>query len=534
MGDIPASSKASARHGQDKGEATGRACTTQVQEVETDPHVDLTLWQGVKKWPRIVFYCIAVASGILMYGYDYVIVGTTSAMPSFQRDFGELLNGKQIIPSFWLGIWTFASPGASVIGAYFGGFFQDWHGRRASFAVGAFVCAAGVAIAYVSNLPAGIDSRRSIFLAGKAVQGGAIGMLMTTTQTYMSEISPPGLRGPLLAFFPIFLTVGELIGAVVIFACLNLPNGYTTAFASQWPFSALIFVVAFIIPESPTYLVRKDKLELALKAQKRLEPKGTDGEETVGTIQRNIERERKWGNSTYVDCFKKANLRRTLLVMYSSILPQMFGITLLAKASYFVQIVGMAPSASVQFLIVGIVLSLLANVAAIWITARVGRRRLIYIGFAALSLLWLGMGIAGCWSGNAVVLYTAGSIIAIAIVSGISVWPASYAVGSEASALHLRAKAQGIGWLTCGVAASLVGFGLPYVFNPDQGNLGAKTGFVFAVVCAIGVVVTFFYVPEMKRRTASEIDCMFDLKLKAREFRNWPSKVREGEARSSV
>ncbi|KND90699.1 hypothetical protein TOPH_04593 [Tolypocladium ophioglossoides CBS 100239] len=145
-----------------------------------------------------------MASGILMYGYDNVGIGTASAMPSFQKDFREPLNGKQTIPSFWLGIWTFTSPGASIVDAFFGGSIQNWHGWRASFALGAFICAIGEAIAYVSHLQPEIDSRRSVFLTGKAVQSCAIGMIMTTTQTYMSGIEPPGLRGPLQAFFPVF------------------------------------------------------------------------------------------------------------------------------------------------------------------------------------------------------------------------------------------------------------------------------------------------------------------------------------------
>lgn len=52
--------------------------------VESDPDAHLTLWQAIKKWRRVVLYCVGLTSGILMFGYDYVIVGTTSAMPSFQ------------------------------------------------------------------------------------------------------------------------------------------------------------------------------------------------------------------------------------------------------------------------------------------------------------------------------------------------------------------------------------------------------------------------------------------------------------------
>lgn len=42
------------------------------------------LWQLLKRWPKVVMYCLALSSAILLYGYDLVIVGTVSAMPAFQ------------------------------------------------------------------------------------------------------------------------------------------------------------------------------------------------------------------------------------------------------------------------------------------------------------------------------------------------------------------------------------------------------------------------------------------------------------------
>jgi hypothetical protein len=45
---------------------------------------DLTLRQAAKKYRRVLWYCIGLTSAILLYGYDYVIVGSVSAMPSFQ------------------------------------------------------------------------------------------------------------------------------------------------------------------------------------------------------------------------------------------------------------------------------------------------------------------------------------------------------------------------------------------------------------------------------------------------------------------
>ncbi|TDZ65183.1 MFS transporter fmqE [Colletotrichum trifolii] len=498
-------------------------------EPETNEYGHLTLWQSIKKWRRVVFYCIGMTSAILMYGYDYVIVGTVSAMPSFQQDFGQQLDNKWILPSLWLGLWNFVSPGCSMVGALVGGIFQDRYGRRSSLAVGSFLSAIGVAVCFISNQSSDIHARRGIFLAGKGFQGGAIGMVMATSQTYMSEILPPNLRGPLLAFFPIFTLLGQLIGAAVIFACLNLPNGYTICFATQWPFSAIPLLIAFIIPESPTYLIRKNQDSKAYRAQVKLKAPGVAPEKTLDLIRQNIEHERRQTKATYADSFRGVNLRRTLIVMFANSLPNIFGLALLSKSSYFMQQVGMAANMSVIVLILGLVCGLIANISSVWVLSKVGRRKLILYTLAILTVVWTAMGVAGSWSGPVTVWYTAVSLILVVIVAGLGVWPASHVVGAETSSLHLRSKAQGIGWFTAGANNSIFGFVLPYIFNPDKGNLKAKTGFVYAGLCALGLLVSFLCIPEMKGRTPAEIDRMFESRLPARQFRHWTNSTPDAD-----
>jgi hypothetical protein len=53
-----------------------------VNTSENNSYIPLS--QSIKKWPRIVGYCLALSSAILLYGYDLVIVGTVAAMPQFQ------------------------------------------------------------------------------------------------------------------------------------------------------------------------------------------------------------------------------------------------------------------------------------------------------------------------------------------------------------------------------------------------------------------------------------------------------------------
>lgn len=107
-----------------------------------------------------------------------------------------------------------------MIGSIFGGHFQDKGGRRLALAIGSFLSAIAVAICYVADLPDDIDSRRGVFLAGKLFQGICIGILLCVVQTYMSEVLPVALRGPIIAFLPIFTLLGQLLGAIVVYVSL--------------------------------------------------------------------------------------------------------------------------------------------------------------------------------------------------------------------------------------------------------------------------------------------------------------------------
>lgn len=302
----------------------------------------------------------------------------------------------------WLSLWNASSPIGMMIGAIFGGHFQDRGGRRLALATGSFLSAIAVAMCYVADLPDDMDSRRGLFLAGKLFQGVCIGVLLCVVQTYMSEVLPVLLRGPIIAFLPIFTLLGQLIGSIVVYTSLKHKDAtsYRICFASQWAFSAVPFVLAALLPESPTWLVRRGKLDKALKAQQRLDTVDIDSAAIVDEIRTSIlveEEERK--TQTYMDCFKGIHKRRTLIVAFASALPQLFGLQLLANASYFMQMVGMGSSNSLIFLILGIGLGLIANVISLWVLNGFGRRFLCIITLAIAVALWLAMGIAGCFTG---------------------------------------------------------------------------------------------------------------------------------------
>lgn len=97
-----------------------------------------------------------------------------------------------------------------MAGAVLFGWFQDHFGRRMSLIVTSLACSLSVGIFYVSDMPPDINAKRGVFFLAKTIQGFSVGGIMVTIQTWMSEVVPTELRGPLMALLPIFKLIGQL------------------------------------------------------------------------------------------------------------------------------------------------------------------------------------------------------------------------------------------------------------------------------------------------------------------------------------
>lgn len=112
-------------------------------------------------------------------------------------------------------------------------------------------------------------------------------------------------------------------------------------------------------------------------------------------------------------------------------------------------------------------------------------------------------------------------MVIIIFVCGNGVWPASVLATAETSSLRLRGRTQAIGWAVHGIYACSFAVILPYIYNTDKGNLGAKIGFVFFALSMLSCYIIWFFVPEMGRRSPAELDLLFEHRVPTRDFLKW-------------
>lgn len=64
----------------------------------------------------------------------------------------------------------------------------------------------------------------------------------------------------------------------------------------------------------------------------------------------------------------------------------------------------------------------------------------------------------------------------------------------------------------------IMNFAIPYMINPDAGDLKGKVGFIFGGLGALGAAWAWFYIPELKGRTLDEIDALFHARVPPRKM----------------
>lgn len=62
------------------------------------------------------------------------------------------------------------------------------------------------------------------------------------------------------------------------------------------------------------------------------------------------------------------------------------------------------------------------------------------------------------------------------------------------------------------------------MYNVDSGNLGAKTGFIFAGLSVLLLIISWYMVPETSGLTIEDIDLAYTDKVSPRRFTERRSK----------
>ena len=359
-----------------------------------------------------------------------------------------------------------------AVGALTCGFISDTIGRK-------YTVMAGLVGSYISVTMEVVANTNGLFFAGKFLNGFVVGMLAAVCPTYLGEIVPLALRGLLTAMIAFAYALAPLTAAVIVNSTGTKTNvwAYRSVFCAQYGFCFISTVFAPFIPESPWWLASKGRDEKALTSLRRLGC-NTDIEAVrkLALIKVTLEEVRRETEGvTYFECFRVSNLRRTIISIAPLTIQALGGVIFIAGYFvYYAELAGYSSAAAFKLYVIFQVISMCGNIASWFIIDRVGRRDLTLYGTASLMvILMLAGGLAtagktpyikGCFS----------MMMIYAFVYNCTIGATGYTLLTEIATSRLRVKTIAIGIALQNIIYMVLGFVLPYLFNPNYLNLGAK------------------------------------------------------------
>ncbi len=466
---------------------------------------------------------VAATLGGLLFGYDTAVIsGVTSAIT---HNFVAPRHLSEAHANFLSGLAISIALLGCVLGAGIAGPVSTRIGRRTGLLI------AGV-LFLVSSLGAGYpeffwslfgavgDKALPAFLFYRVMGGTAIGMASMLAPMYIAEVAPPERRGMLVTFQQIAIVVGINL---VYFVNWLIQSGHSHAYlmSTAWRHmlasaaipAALLIVFMLLVPETPRFLVLKDRDAEALSLLERLV-----GRESAQATLREI---------------KETLIERTRPLLSFGGLVLVVGILL----SAFQQLVGinavlyyaphmfenMGASTNQAYwesaTFVGVTMTAF-TLAATFTVDRLGRKPLLVVGAFVMAAAMI---VIGCLfdlhlvsagghataGGSSGASYLAIAAVVVYIMGFSFSWgPVVWVMLAEIYPNSIRGKAMSIAIGAQWIMNFVVSLTFPVLDGSAYLNRHFNHGFAYWLYSAGAILAALFvlrYVPETKGRTLESI-----------------------------
>ncbi|KAF7716550.1 MFS-type Sugar/inositol transporter [Penicillium ucsense] len=478
-----------------------------------------SLWQALRDNRKAVAWSVLISMSIIMEGYDTILMGNFFAYPRFQEKYGQYTgekHGWQVSAPWQTGL-SMASTVGCIFGGILNGYLASKYGYRIVMIIALAFLTAFIFVVFFANSVA-------VLLVGQILCGLSWGVFATVGPAYASEVCPTSLRGYLTVYVNMCWAIGQLIASGVLYGLVHRPDqwSYRIPFALQWIWPVPLMVVCWLAPESPWFLVRKDRLEDAKHSLRRLGGGKTEdqinGQLAMLVHTTKLEAEIEAG-TTYRDCFQGVDLRRTEICCMTFMGQILSGSTFAYSPAYFFEQAGMDPGKAFQLGVGCTGVAFVGTALSWWLITYFGRRTLYVSGQGILCTFLFLIAIINSTAHTSGAMWAQASFCFLWLfVYSLTVGPIAYAIVSEISSVRLRPLTVALARTAYQIINVVSQVLEPYFMNPTAWNASGKTGFFWGATALLAFVWAFFRLPEPKDRTYAELDILFATKTSARKF----------------
>jgi SP family arabinose:H+ symporter-like MFS transporter len=432
--------------------------------------------------PYVIFLGATAALGGLLFGFDIAII--TGAGPFLTQHFK--LNDLS------LG-WAFSSLlFGCVIGSTVAGRLTDFYGRKK------ILLAVAVLFA-LTSAATGMAPTFAIFIAARFVGGLAVGGASILSPMYVSEISPPTMRGRMGTLYQMSIVIGILISYCINYLLRDIgPANWRWMFITGLIPSVVFFVLLFFAPETPRYLFMAGREREAFTVLERIGGRESAAFEAAEIRASLIEKRHDWSGLI------QPGIRRAVIVgFFLAVLVQVSGInTIIDYAPAIFRSTGWKIDAALfSTFIIGLN-NLVFTLVSFGLIDRYGRKPLYIVGSLGMTSALVALAAAvmmGHFQGRIVL-----ALILLYLAFFCScIGPVFWTLVPEIFPNHIRGTAMTVPVLTQWIANAVVVLFFPLAFN----QIGKAVTFGFLAAMAFAqAVFTWFFVPETRNKPLEEIE----------------------------
>jgi SP family general alpha glucoside:H+ symporter-like MFS transporter len=155
----------------------------------TEKEHSMSLWQGLKLYPKAVGWSLLISTCIAMEGYDVCLLSNFFGFPEFKKKYGsQLPDGTFEISAPWQAGLSNGVTVGEIIGLFINGWVSERYGYRYTVIACLMLIIAFTTIFFTAQSVVHL-------LVAEILCGIPWGVFQTLTITYASEVCPVALRG---------------------------------------------------------------------------------------------------------------------------------------------------------------------------------------------------------------------------------------------------------------------------------------------------------------------------------------------------
>ncbi|KAH7312476.1 general substrate transporter [Stachybotrys elegans] len=474
---------------------------------------------------------VTTSIGGFLFGYDTGQISGLLLFTDFRNRFAQNDDPdggpRQWVPIIQSTLVSLMSIGC-LIGALMGAYTADWFGRRKSIVCGVAAFVVGNIIQIAAN-----NSWVHMTMA-RFVAGLGLGIVSVGVPMFQSESAPKEIRGGVVGSYQLMITIGILVSNIINYGIRNIQEtsaSWRVVIGLSIAFSLPLAIGIMLVPESPRWLAMRDDWEGARMSMARLrglknDPNNPLIERDLNEMMEIIERERREGQGTWVECFSPnakspKTLYRTLLGTGIQFAQQWSGINVFFYyGSTIFEAAGIEDPIQTQ-LIMGAV-NTATTFYGLYVVEKYGRRWPLILGALWQASWLLVFGSVGT-AINPETSRTSGVVMIVAacmyIASFAGTWgPMAWVVTGETFPLRTRAKQASLATAANWLGNFMIGLLTPLI----TAGISYSIGFIFVATNLTAALGVYFFLYESRMLSLEHVDLMYsDPTTKAWSSTKW-------------